>query len=58
MVERRERPRCRKVIESMLAERKCELEDLLKHPLRISDGLKAQIKKMMSERPSKSPKAK
>ena len=49
MVRRRERPRCRKVLERLLAERGCTLQDLLEKPHRLSDGLRIQARKMVAE---------
>ena len=52
---RKERPRCRKVIERLLKEEKCTLEDLLKERpvIRLSDGLKIQARKMLEEKINK-----
>jgi hypothetical protein len=45
MPDRKERPLCRREIERMLGEERCSLEDLLKHPHRISDGIRIQARK-------------
>lgn len=52
MVPRRERPRCRKEVERVLAERQCTLEDLLKpnDHFRVSDAMRTQARKMIAER--------
>ena len=50
MVYRRERPKCRKVIERLLRERNCGLEELLQQPRhRLSAGLRIQARKMLDE---------
>lgn len=46
----RERPRCRKIVEELLAERGCTLEALIKdNPHRLSENIRIQIKKMIQE---------
>ena len=50
---RRERPKCRKVIELILKKRQCTLEDLLEHPYRLSDGMRIQARKMLEEKKNK-----
>lgn len=49
MVYRKERPRCRKVIEKLLREKNCSLEELLQNPHRLSDDLRIQAHKMIEE---------
>ena len=49
MVFRKERPRCRKVIERLLKEQYGTLDELLKYTHRLSEGLKTQAKKMKRE---------
>jgi hypothetical protein len=51
---RKERPRCRKVIENLLKEEQCTLEDLLEErSINLSDGLKTQARKMLEEKEKK-----
>ena len=50
---RKERPRCRKVLERLLKEEQCTLEDLLEHPHRLSDGMRIQAQKMLEEKKNK-----
>jgi len=49
MAYRRERPRCRKVIEELLGQQNCTLDQLLENPHRLSDGLRIQARKMLEE---------
>jgi len=53
MVCRKERPKCREAIEKILAEKGCTLEELLREPHRLSDGLKVQARKMLEEQRQK-----
>jgi hypothetical protein len=56
MIERRERPRCRKVLEELLIEKDCSLEELIRgwDGFSISDGLKIQARRMIDEREDRS----
>jgi len=51
---RRERPVCRKVIEQLLKEQQCTLQELLnacsKKNIILSDGLRTQYRKMLEEK--------
>lgn len=50
MIYRRERPRCRKLILTLLKEEDLTLEQLLNHPtIFLSDGLRKQSRKMLEE---------
>lgn len=51
---RKERPRCRKVLERLLKEEQCTLEELLeKRRIHLSDGLRIQARKMLEEKRNK-----
>lgn len=54
MVERKERPRCRKMIESILAEKglslKALIDDMDCNRHRYSDGLRTQARRMIEEK--------
>lgn len=54
---RKERPRCRKVLERLLKEEQCPLEKLLelleKRRIHLSDGLRIQARKMLEEKKNK-----
>jgi len=46
----RERPRCRKVLEQMMRDKNCTLQELSKIPRhQLSDGLRIQLLKMLQE---------
>lgn len=51
MIYRRERPRCRKMIERLLSDPEWPdtLERLLEQPHRLSDGMRKQARKMLQE---------
>ncbi len=50
MVYRRERPKCRKVVEELVREKNCTLAELLQEPRHwLSDGLRIQARKMLGE---------
>jgi len=50
MIYRRERPRCRKVIEILLREYDCSLQDLINNRFCfLSHGLRIQCRKMFDE---------
>ena len=50
----KERPRCRKVLERLLKEEQCTLEELLeKRRIHLSDGLRIQARKMLEEKKNK-----
>jgi hypothetical protein len=49
----RERPRCRKVLEKMMQDKRCSLRDLAKIPRhKLSEGLRMQLSKMIQEEES------
>lgn len=51
---RKERPRCRKVLERLLKEEQCTLEELLEErSIPLSDGLRIQARKMLEEKKNK-----
>ena len=47
---RRERPRCRKILQNLMLEYNCTLEELLHHDfIFLSDNLRVQARKMIEE---------
>ena len=56
MAKRRERPRCREVIEKLLREKNCTLEDLLSRKRELSDALRIQARKMLEEQEQPEPR--
>ncbi len=50
-IERRERPNCRRIVEKLLRERGCTLQDLIagNNKFGISEALRIQTRKMIEE---------
>ncbi|MDB5293673.1 MAG: hypothetical protein JWL69_4914 [Phycisphaerales bacterium] len=54
MIQRHERPHCRKAVERILQEENCSLEDIIAPDQfhRVSEAMRIQVRKMIEDRDS------